>query len=76
MVSHKNYNFSANEGFVMFLTFKSIACIIDGFTSKRQSQSIAYLLNGSERIYWILVIKNEVHSIWVIWTSDLQECKG
>ena len=27
-------------------------------------------------MYWILEIENEVHSIWVIWTSGLQECKG
>ena len=27
-------------------------------------------------IYWILDLENEVHSIWVIWTSGLQECKG
>jgi hypothetical protein len=35
MVSHKNYGFSANEGFVMFLTSKFFTCFIDGFTSKR-----------------------------------------
>ena len=76
MVSHKNYNLNANEGFVMFLTSKLITCFIDGFTSKMKSQSIAYLLNGSEHIYWILNLEDEVHSIWVIWTSGLQECKG
>ena len=76
MVSHKNYNLSANEGFVIFLTSKLITCFIDGFTSKMKSQSIAYLLNGSEHIYWILDLEDEVHSIWVIWTSGLQECKG
>ena len=76
MVSHKNYNLSANEGFVIFLTSKLITCFIDSFTSKMKSQSIAYLLNGSEHIYWILDLEDEVHSIWVIWTSGLQECKG
>jgi hypothetical protein len=50
----------------MFLTSKLITCFIDSFTSKRKSQSIAYLLNGSEQIYWILDLENEVHSIWVI----------
>jgi hypothetical protein len=42
MVSHNKYNLSANEAFVMFLTSKLITCFIDGFTSKRKSQSIAY----------------------------------
>ena len=72
-VSHKNYNLSANEGFVMFFTSKLHACFIDGFTS---NQSIAYLLNESEHIYWTMDLENEVHSIWVIRTSGLQECKG
>ena len=76
MVSHKNYNLSANEGFVIFLTSKLITCFIDGFTLKMKSQSIAYLLNGSEHIYWILDLEGEVHSIWDLWISGLQECKG
>ena len=38
----------------MFLTSKLITCISDHFTLKRKSQSIAYLLNRSEHIYWIL----------------------
>ena len=63
MVSHKNYNLSDNEDFVIFLTSKSIMCFIDGFTSKMKSQSIAYLLRGSEHLYWILDIEDEVHSI-------------
>jgi hypothetical protein len=55
--------------------------LINGFTTKMKSQSIAYLLNGSEHIYIYIYIgfwtyKSEVHSIWVIWTSNLQECKG
>ena len=41
MVSHKSYNLSATEGFVMFLTFKLITCFIDALTLKRKSQSIA-----------------------------------
>ena len=76
MVSQKINNLHANEGFVLFLASKLITCLIDGLTSKRKSQSIAYLLNGSEHIYWILNIDNEVHSIWVIWTNNLQESKG
>jgi hypothetical protein len=60
----------------MLLTSKLITCFVDGFTLKWKSQSIAYLFNASEHIYWILDIGNEVHSIWVIWTSNLQECKG
>ena len=51
MVSHRFYNLSANENSVMFLTSKLITCYIDGFTSKRKSQIIDYLLNESEHIY-------------------------
>ena len=76
MVSHKNYKLSANEGLVKRFTSKLMICFIDGFTSKRKSQPIAYLVNGSEHIYWILDLENEVHSIWVIWTSGFQECNG
>ena len=39
------------------------------------SQSIAYLLNGNEHIYWILDLEGEMHSIWDLWISGLQECK-
>ena len=34
------------------------------------------LLSGSEHIYWILDLEDEVHSIWIIWTNGLQECKN
>ena len=76
MVSHKKYNLNANEGFVIFFTSELITCFIDSFTLKMKSQSIAYLLNGSEHIYWILDLEDEVHSIQMfIWTIGLQECK-
>jgi len=60
----------------MFFTSKLIICFIDGFTSKVKYQLIAYSLNGSEHIYWILDLEDEVHSIWAIWTSGLDEWKG
>ena len=50
--------------------------LIDGFTSKMTSQSIAFLLNESEHIYWTLDLQDEVHSIWVIRTSGLHQYKG
>ena len=65
MVSHKNYNPSTNEGFVMFLTSKLITCLIDGFTLKKKSHLVAQLFNESEHIYWILDLENEVHSRWL-----------
>ena len=78
MVSLKNYNLSTNEGFVTFMTSKLITWFIAGLALKVKSwsDSIAYLLNGSEHIYWILNLEDEVHSIWAIWTSGLQECQG
>jgi hypothetical protein len=48
---------------------------LTGSLRKQKSQSITYLLNESEHIYWILDLEDEVHSIRVIWTSGLQECK-
>jgi hypothetical protein len=50
--------------------------LLGGFTLKRKSQSIAYLLNESEQIYWILDLEGEVHSIWDLRISSLQEYKG
>ena len=41
-----------------------------------KSQSIAQLLNESEDIHWILDLEGEVHSIWDLWISGLQKCKG
>ena len=51
MVSHKNYNLNANEGFAIFLTSELNTWFIDGFTLKMKSQPIAYLFNGSEHVY-------------------------
>ena len=73
MVSLKNDN-SANEDFVIFMTSKSITCFINSFTSKVKYHSIAYLLNGNEHIYWVLDLEDEVHSRWVIRTSNLHAC--
>ena len=67
MVSHKNYNHSAKEGFVIFLTSKLITCFIGSFTLKMKSQSIVYVLNGSEIIYWISDLEGEVQLIWDLW---------
>ena len=64
MVSHKFFNLSANECFVIFLIFKLITCFIDNFTLKMKSHYVAYLLNESEHIYiyiyigfWTLKVK-------------------
>ena len=59
----------------MFLASKLITCLIDSFTLKMNSQSIAYLLSGSAHIHWTLNLEDEVHSIWVSWACGLQECK-
>jgi hypothetical protein len=31
------------------------------------------LLKENEHIYWILDLENQVHSIWVVWPSIMQE---
>ena len=52
-------------------------CFINyGFTFGVKSQSNAYLPIGSAHIYWILDLEGEVHSIWNMWSSGPQECKG
>ena len=76
MVNHKNYNLKVDKDFVNFLTSKLITCVIDGFTSRVKSQSIAYLLIGSAHIYWVLDSEGEVHSIWDLQSSGLQKYKG
>jgi hypothetical protein len=75
MVSHKKYHLNANEGFVIPFTSKLITWFISGLALKMNSQSIAYWLNGSEHIYWIWDLEGEVHSIWDLWISGLQDCK-
>ena len=59
MASHNNLNLGA-WGFCMFLTSKLITCFIDGFTSKREFQSIVHLLTMNWNIYigfWTLKMK-------------------
>ena len=75
MVSHKNYNLSVNEGCVIFVTSKLIACFIDGFTSKKISRLIAYLLHGNEHIYWTLDLEGEVHSRGDFWISAFKNAR-
>ena len=77
MESHINYNLNAIEGFVIFLTFKLITCFIDNFNLKMKSQSIAYLLNGSKHIDWILTLRVKCTQYGICgYISDLQEFKG
>ena len=61
---------------MLYLVSKLITCFISDFNSKTKSQSVASLLNGSEHIYWILDLEGGVHSMWDLWISGLQECKG
>ena len=60
----------------MFLISMLIMCFINGSTSGMKSHSIAYLPIGSAHMYWILDLEGEVHSIWDLWSTNLQECKG
>ena len=39
-------------------------------------KKIVSLLNESEHVYWILDLEGGVHSIWDLWISGFQECKG
>ena len=42
---------------------------------KTKFSSVVLELSGSEHLHWILSL-DVVHTIWVLWMSDLQECKG
>ena len=68
MVSRKIYHLNINEEFSVSWTSKLLTYFIDGFILRMRSQSIAYLPGESEHTYWILGLKVEVHSIWVLWT--------
>ena len=69
IVSYKNYNLSANEDFVTFFNFQVNYVLYWRFHFQNEIQSIVYLLNGSEHIYRIWDLENEVHSIWDLWIS-------
>ena len=73
--SQKN-NLNANEDFVMFLTSKLITCFIDNVTFRMKSQSITCLLTRSARIYCILDLEGEVHSIMGFVDKRPSRCKG
>ena len=76
MVSHKNHNLSANEGFGNIFDSQVVYMLYWQFHYEKKSQSIVYLLDGSEHIYWILDLQDKVYSVWDLWTHDLQESKG
>ena len=65
----------------MFLTSKLLTCFIDSFILKNEVL-INRLFTQWKWIYiyiyicWILDLEDKVHSIWLIWTNGLQECKG
>ena len=42
MVSPNNYRPTANEDFVIFLTYKLVTCFIDSLTLKMKFQSTVY----------------------------------
>ncbi len=71
MVSCKNYNLNANEGFVILLTSKLITFFYWRFHFDNEIQSIIQLFNGSEDIYWILDLEGEVYLIWDLWIRGL-----
>jgi hypothetical protein len=54
---------TSDLNYKILFTSKLITCFIDNFTLKMLSQSIAYLLNESEHIYWILDLAGEMHSV-------------
>ena len=59
MLSHNVFSLCVNEGFVTFFTSNIFTCFIDGFTSKMKSQSMAYLLSGTDIYieFWTLKMK-------------------
>ena len=76
MVSHKIITSLLMRVSYFVFTSKFIICFIANFTSKTKCQPIVNLLNESEHTYGILNLEDEIHSIWDLWRSGLQECKG
>lgn len=53
LASHSDYKvLNANEDSALFLNSKFITCFIDGSALGQKPNSIAYLLGGSEHMYW------------------------
>ena len=61
---------------ILYFFYFQVHYMLSVFTSGMKCQSIVYLSRGSDHLYWILGIQGKVHSIWDLWTSGLQECKG
>ena len=76
MVSHENYNLIANEGFVIYFHFQVNCMFYWQFTLEMKSPSIAYLLNGSQDMYWIVDLESEVHSIWDLLIDGLKNARA
>lgn len=92
MVSRKNYNLNGNEEFFFCLFFSYIfvflslplylqlsklcTCLFMVCLWGMKSQSIGYLLCGSECIYLILELEDEVHSMWILWARWLSRMQG
>jgi hypothetical protein len=57
MVCDNNYHLTSNEEFFISLTSKLVTYFIDSCTLGMKSQSIAYLPNGSEHIFWALEVE-------------------
>ena len=65
MVSHKTYNLIANEGFVIFMTSKLIACFIDGSLWKWNPYKLL-IYSMEVKIYigfWTLKVKCSQYGI-------------
>ena len=80
MVSHIHYNINANEDFVIFLLPSWLHALLTFIymlsVSLDEWNPGQFLMRGSEHVYSLLGLQGEVHSIWDLWTSGLQECKG
>ena len=76
MVSHKNYYLSANEDFFNIFDFQVIYMLYWRFHFENETTVNCLLTQWKWGIYWTWVLEDEVHSIWDLWISGLQECKG
>ena len=82
MVNHIHYNLNANEDFLLFFLLPSLLHALLTFIwmlsiSLREWKPINCLFTKEKQkyIYQILGFQGEVHSIWDLWTTNLQECK-
>jgi hypothetical protein len=77
MVSHRTYDLKGKWGFCNIFNFQVNHMLYWWFHFENEIWvNCLFTQCKWTYIYWILDLENKVHSIWDLWRSGLQECKG